>query len=122
MKRLALSLSLPVLAIAVAATTVRADDTPIKIGVLVALSGPFADYGQEMLNGMNLYLAQHGDTIAGRKLQFITKDDQSSGDVAKTSCARDDRQRQGRYPGRLHHHPRKRWRSRHSAPRPRNRW
>jgi branched-chain amino acid transport system substrate-binding protein len=83
MKRLAASLSLPVLAIALAATTVRAEDTPIKIGVLVALSGPFADYGQEMLNGMNLYLAQHGDTIAGRKLQFITKDDQASGDVAK---------------------------------------
>jgi branched-chain amino acid transport system substrate-binding protein len=85
MKRLAASLSLPVLAIALGATAVhvRADDNPIKIGVLVSMSGPFADYGQEMVNGMNLYLAQHGDTIAGRKLQFVVKDDQASGDVAK---------------------------------------
>jgi branched-chain amino acid transport system substrate-binding protein len=83
MKRLAASLSLPVLALAMAATAAQADEPPIKIGVLVALSGPFADYGQEMLNGMNLYLAQHGDTIAGRKLEFVTKDDQASGDVTK---------------------------------------
>ncbi|HEY1721106.1 MAG TPA: ABC transporter substrate-binding protein [Magnetospirillaceae bacterium] len=85
MKRLAASLSISALAIALAATAVnvRAEDTPIKIGALFALSGPFADYGQEMLNGMNLYLAQHGDTIAGRKIQFITKDDQASGDSAK---------------------------------------
>ncbi len=82
MKRLAACLSLPVLALALAAPAMG-DDNPIKIGVLVALSGPFADYGQEMLNGMNLYLAQHGDTIAGRKVTFITKDDTASGDVAK---------------------------------------
>ncbi len=52
MKRVAIGLSLPILALVLAASQVRADDTPIKIGVLVALSGPFADYGQEMLNGM----------------------------------------------------------------------
>ena len=82
MKRVAAGLSLPILALILAAGPAHAED-PIKIGVLVAQSGPFADYGQEMINGMNLYLAQHGDTIAGRKLQFITKDDQASGDVAK---------------------------------------
>jgi branched-chain amino acid transport system substrate-binding protein len=81
MKRIAAGLSIPILALALSGVA-QAED-PIKIGVLVALSGPFADYGQEMLNGMNLYLAQHGDTIAGRKLEFVTKDDQSSGDVTK---------------------------------------
>lgn len=83
MKRLLAGLCLPLLALATAPSSARADEPPIKIGVLLSLSGPFADYGTEILNGMKLYLAQHGDAIAGRKIELIAKDDTASGDVAK---------------------------------------
>lgn len=83
MKRLLASLCLPLLALATVAPGARADEAPIKIGVLLSLSGPFADYGTEILNGMKLYLAQHGDAIAGRKIDLIVKDDTASGEVAK---------------------------------------
>ena len=82
MKRIAAGLSLPLLALALAGGPARADD-PIKIGVLVAHSGPFADYGTEMINSMKLFLAQHGNAIAGRPIELIDKDDQSAGDVTK---------------------------------------
>src|SRR5690606_17160298 len=32
-------------------------------------------YGLQILNGARLYIAQHGDTVAGRKVQLIVKDD-----------------------------------------------
>jgi branched-chain amino acid transport system substrate-binding protein len=83
MKRLLAGLCLPLFVLATASSSARADETPIKIGVLLSLSGPFADYGTEILNGMKLYLAQHGDAIAGRKIELIVKDDTASGDVAK---------------------------------------
>jgi len=50
-----------------------ADD--LKIGVVIPMSGPFASHGKQMTNGLNLFLAQNGDTVAGRKVKLIIKDD-----------------------------------------------
>lgn len=47
----------------------------LKIGLVVPLSGPFATTGQQMMNGVKLYVQQHGDTVAGRKVVLIVKDD-----------------------------------------------
>uniref|UniRef100_UPI00333E7B8E ABC transporter substrate-binding protein n=1 Tax=Castellaniella defragrans TaxID=75697 RepID=UPI00333E7B8E len=47
----------------------------LKIGVIVPMSGPFASHGKQMTNGLNLFLAQHGDMVAGRKVELIIKDD-----------------------------------------------
>ncbi|MER1968261.1 ABC transporter substrate-binding protein [Castellaniella sp. GW247-6E4] len=47
----------------------------LKIGLIVPLSGPFASTGQQMVNGAELYLKEHGDTVAGRKVVLIAKDD-----------------------------------------------
>lgn len=47
----------------------------LKIGLVVPLSGPFASTGQQMMNGAQLYLKEHGDTVAGRKVVLIPKDD-----------------------------------------------
>ena len=47
----------------------------LKIGLIVPLSGPFASTGQQMMNGAQLYLKEHGDTVAGRKVVLIAKDD-----------------------------------------------
>jgi branched-chain amino acid transport system substrate-binding protein len=46
----------------------------LKIGVIAAFSGPFADYGKQMEGGMKAYMKQHGDTVAGRNIELILKD------------------------------------------------
>ncbi|MEN3275020.1 MAG: branched-chain amino acid transport system substrate-binding protein, partial [Massilia sp.] len=51
----------------------QAQDT-IKVGVIAAFSGPFADYGKQMEGGIKAWMAQHGDTVAGKKIQIIYKD------------------------------------------------
>ncbi len=50
-----------------------AQDT-IKVGVIAAFSGPFADYGKQMEGGIKAWMALHGDTVAGKKIQVIYKD------------------------------------------------
>ena len=46
----------------------------IKVGVIAPFSGPFADYGKQMEGGMKAYMKQHGDTVAGKKIELILKD------------------------------------------------
>lgn len=53
--------------------TAAAQDT-IKIGVILPLSGQFADTGVQVDNGIKLYMQQHGDTVAGRKIEIVRKD------------------------------------------------
>jgi len=47
---------------------------PIKIGVISAYSGQFADPAQQIENGFKLYMKQHGDTVAGRKIEIVRRD------------------------------------------------
>jgi len=47
---------------------------PVKIGVVAEFSGPFADYGTQIHNGMKTYLKLNGDTFGGRKIEIITRD------------------------------------------------
>ena len=58
---------------------------PVKIGLILPMSGPFAAYGKQIEHGVKLYLAQHGDTYGGRKVELILKDDNpgTSGDIDK---------------------------------------
>jgi branched-chain amino acid transport system substrate-binding protein len=37
-------------------------------------SGPFAQYGQQILGGMKAYMKVHGDTVAGKKIEIVQKD------------------------------------------------
>ena len=46
----------------------------VKIGVIAEFSGPFADYGQQIVGGMKTYLKQHGDVFGGKKIELIVKD------------------------------------------------
>src|SRR5215472_2356761 len=47
---------------------------PVKIGVILPFSGQFADTGVQLDNGIKLYMQQHGDTVAGKKIEIIRKD------------------------------------------------
>ncbi len=55
------------------AAPAQAEDT-IKVGLIAAFSGPFADYGKQMEGGIKAWMAQHGDSVAGKKVQVIIKD------------------------------------------------
>ncbi|HET6238500.1 MAG TPA: ABC transporter substrate-binding protein [Acetobacteraceae bacterium] len=46
----------------------------VKIGVILPFSGQFADTGIQLDNGIKLYMQQHGDTVAGKKIEVIRKD------------------------------------------------
>jgi branched-chain amino acid transport system substrate-binding protein len=72
-------------ALALAAPGVVQAQTPIKIGVLVPLSGPQAEYGAEITGGMKVYMKEAGDVVAGRKIELVIRDSgsPSSPDVAK---------------------------------------
>ena len=56
----------------------------VKIGVVAEFSGPFADYGAQILGGMKAYLKQNGDVFGGKKIEIVTKDTTGAApDIAK---------------------------------------
>ncbi len=46
----------------------------VKIGLIMAYSGQFADTAAQMDNAIKLYIKQHGDMVAGKKIELIRKD------------------------------------------------
>jgi len=54
-------------------TQALAADT-IKVGVIAEMTGAFADFGQQMTTGAKAYIKEHGDTVAGKKIELIVKD------------------------------------------------
>src|SRR5213082_2368863 len=56
----------------------------VKIGVVAEFSGPFADYGAQIVGGMKAYLKQNGDVFGGKKIEIITRDTTGAApDIAK---------------------------------------
>jgi branched-chain amino acid transport system substrate-binding protein len=56
----------------------------VKLGMVGEFSGPFAQYGQQILGGMKAYMKEHGDTVAGKKIEIVQKDTTGPApDVAK---------------------------------------
>ena len=54
-------------------TAANAQDT-VKIGIIMSYSGQFADTAAQIDNAIKLYMKQHGDTVAGKKIELIRKD------------------------------------------------
>jgi branched-chain amino acid transport system substrate-binding protein len=74
---------LAALALLAPAGRALAQDT-VKIGVVAEFSGPFADYGSQILAGMKTYLKLNGDVFGGKKVELIVKDTTGAApDVAK---------------------------------------
>lgn len=46
----------------------------IKIGVILIYSGAFADNARQIDNGIQFYMKQHGDTVAGKKIELVKRD------------------------------------------------
>jgi branched-chain amino acid transport system substrate-binding protein len=56
----------------------------VKLGMVGEFSGPFAQYGQQILGGMKAYMKLNGDTVAGKKIEIVQKDTTGpSPDIAK---------------------------------------
>jgi branched-chain amino acid transport system substrate-binding protein len=75
--------------IAVAPCAVKpaaAAEGPIKIGLLLPFTGPFALVAQDNREGTLLYLDKIGNAIAGRKIEVIAEDTEAKGDVALTKA------------------------------------
>jgi branched-chain amino acid transport system substrate-binding protein len=61
-----------------------AADTTLKIGCSLPLTGAgFTAVGRELTGALKVYMQQHGDTVAGRKIELIIRDDAGVGDNAR---------------------------------------
>jgi branched-chain amino acid transport system substrate-binding protein len=60
-------------AIVAAASSANAQQT-VKIGVILPYSGQFADAATQQDNAIKLFIKQNGSTVAGKKIELITKD------------------------------------------------
>ena len=69
--------------LALGTSLAMAQDNLFKIGLILPMSGPFASTGKQIEAAVRLYMAQNGDTVAGKKVELILKDDTSAPDVTK---------------------------------------
>jgi branched-chain amino acid transport system substrate-binding protein len=59
-------------------------ETPLKIGCSLPLTGAgFTAVGKELTGALKVYMQQHGDSVAGRKVELIIRDDGGVGDNAR---------------------------------------
>ena len=65
------------------AATPAADTGPIKIGLILPMTGQSASTGRQIDAAVKLWMAQNGSTIAGRKVEVILKDDGAVPDATK---------------------------------------
>jgi branched-chain amino acid transport system substrate-binding protein len=70
---------------ALALAPARAEDA-FKIGLILPMTGGQASTGKQIDNAIKLYMKQHGDTVAGKKVEVILKDDGALPDKTKTAA------------------------------------
>ncbi len=66
-----------------AAVPAMAQDNTFKIGLILPMTGQQATTGRQIEAAARLYMAQNGDTVAGKKIQLIVKDDTSLPDATR---------------------------------------
>jgi branched-chain amino acid transport system substrate-binding protein len=65
-----------------AAGSAYAQDT-VKIGLIVSMTGQQASTGKQIKAAVDLYMKEHGDTVAGKKIQVLLRDSGSVPDNSK---------------------------------------
>src|SRR6202453_4122267 len=61
----------------------HADDNIATVGMILPMTGQQASTGKQERAGAELYIQQHGDTVAGKKIVLEVKDDTGAADVTK---------------------------------------
>jgi len=67
---------------AVGLASAQAQET-VKIGLILPMTGGQASTGKQIDNAIKLYMQQKGDTVAGKKIEVILKDDAAVPDNTK---------------------------------------
>jgi branched-chain amino acid transport system substrate-binding protein len=75
---------LAVLVLAAGTLPAAAQKGPIKIGVIAPMTGGAAQAGKDMTNGLQMWLDENGNQMAGRKVEVIIEDSQGQPNVALT--------------------------------------
>ena len=71
------------LGIAVAMAGGAAAQETVKIGMVMPLTGTLASAGKQVVAGARLYVSEHGNTVAGKRIELVVKDSTSSFEVGK---------------------------------------
>src|SRR5580692_6800087 len=82
MFRTSIITSIAAAALGLAAASAQAQST-VKIGAILPMTGPQQSTGVQISAAIRLYMAEHGDTVAGKKIQVIVKDDAAIADNSK---------------------------------------
>ncbi|MGH6664670.1 MAG: ABC transporter substrate-binding protein [Pseudolabrys sp.] len=62
--------------------TAPAGAEELRIGFIAPMTGIFAQIGKDMVNGFEMYLAEHNNKLGGADVKFIVEDNQGKGDAA----------------------------------------
>jgi branched-chain amino acid transport system substrate-binding protein len=55
----------------------------LRIGLILPMTGPFASTGRQIEAATRLYMQQNGDTVAGRRVQLVLRDDTGVADQTR---------------------------------------
>lgn len=55
----------------------------VKIGLVLPMTGPFASTGRQVEAGVKAYMALNGDTVAGKKVEVVLRDDAGVADQTR---------------------------------------
>ena len=59
-------------AVVFAAGAVTAQDT-VNVGFILPMTGPVASVGKQVSAGAQLYVQQHGNSVAGKKIELLIR-------------------------------------------------
>lgn len=54
-----------------------------KVGLILPMTGPFTSTGRQIESAVRLYMKEHGDTVAGRKVEVLLRDDSAVADTTR---------------------------------------
>ncbi|HQY29622.1 MAG TPA: ABC transporter substrate-binding protein, partial [Burkholderiaceae bacterium] len=61
-------------------TATLAQPDSVRIGLILPMTGPFASTGRQVEAAAKLYVAQHGNSVAGRRIELVVRDDGGTAD------------------------------------------
>lgn len=70
------------LVLGIASPSLAAEE--LRIGLIAPVTGPFAQVGKDMADGLNMYLEETSNDFAGAKVKLIIEDSQAKPDTAVT--------------------------------------
>ena len=71
-----------------APSLLRAQNAPIRIGLMAPLSGVVAAGGREIVEGFNMFWEERGNSIGGRAVEVIVEDDAGNPDTSLQKARR----------------------------------